>query len=50
MFDDRFETVYSSVKDDGVVDAICNRLFESNSDIYVEPEYDFDPSQTRPSL
>ena len=33
---------YSSGEDDGVVDAICDRLFESNSDIYVEPEYDFD--------
>ena len=42
MFDDQFETVYSSGKDYGVVDAICDRLFKSNSDIYVEPEYDFD--------
>ena len=42
VFDDQFETVYSSGEDDAVVDAIYDRLFESNSDIYVEPEYDFD--------
>ena len=42
VFDDQFETVYSSGEDDGVVDAICDRLFESNKDIYVEPEFNFD--------
>ena len=42
VFDDKFETVFSSGVDDGVVDAICDRLFESNKDIYVEPEFNFD--------
>ena len=42
VFDDKFETVFSSGFDDEVVDAICNRLFESNKDIYVEPEFNFD--------
>jgi len=41
VFDNKFETVFSSGVDDGVVDSICYRLFESNQDIYVDPEFNF---------
>ncbi|KAL7465925.1 hypothetical protein ACHAXS_006230 [Conticribra weissflogii] len=42
VFDDLFQTVYSSGKDDGVVDSICNLLWENNRERYAEDEYDSD--------
>ena len=40
VFDDVFQTVFSSGKDDGVLDAICKTLFDHNHDIYVDDEFD----------
>ncbi|KAL7456349.1 hypothetical protein ACHAXS_000377, partial [Conticribra weissflogii] len=40
VFDDRFKTVVGTGEDDSVVDAICNRLFETDRDWYVDEEYD----------
>ncbi|KAL7553645.1 LOW QUALITY PROTEIN: hypothetical protein ACHAWF_016952, partial [Thalassiosira exigua] len=42
VFDNKFETVYSTGVDDEVVDAICKDLFENSRDWYVEPEYNKD--------
>jgi len=42
VFDDRFETVFSSGEDDEVIDRICQQLFEDSRDVYVEPEYNDD--------
>ena len=42
VFDNKFEPVFSSSQNDKEIDAICAKLFESSSDIYVEPEHDFD--------
>ncbi len=39
VFDDNFETVFSSGKDEEVAEAICKNLFENEKDIYVKPEY-----------
>jgi hypothetical protein len=39
VFDDRFETVFSSGKDDEAIDRLCSELFEDSRDLYVEPEY-----------
>ena len=40
VFDDLFETVFSSGYDDALVDTICNNLFEYNRDVYAEEEFD----------
>ncbi|KAL7465136.1 hypothetical protein ACHAXS_005462, partial [Conticribra weissflogii] len=42
VFDDKFKTVVGTAQNDDVVDEICNRLFETNRDWYVEDEYDDD--------
>ncbi|KAL7489222.1 hypothetical protein ACHAW6_014841, partial [Cyclotella cf. meneghiniana] len=38
VFDDLFQTVFSSGDNNPVVDEICNDLFEFNRDIYAEDE------------
>ena len=40
VFDDMFQTVYSSGDNDVVVDEICNNLFEFNQDVFAEDEFD----------
>ena len=40
VFDDLFQTVFSSGDNDVLVDRICNELFEYNRDIYAEDEFD----------
>ena len=40
VFDDLFQTVFSSGDNDVLVDRICNKLFEYNRDIYAEDEFD----------
>eukprot|EP00804_Cyclotella_cryptica_P022545 CCRYP_009449-RA/>CCRYP_009449-RA protein AED:0.37 eAED:-0.02 QI:0/0/0/1/0/0/2/0/345 len=40
VFDDLFQTVFSSRNDDVLVDRICNELFEYNRDVYAEDEFD----------
>eukprot|EP00804_Cyclotella_cryptica_P031100 CCRYP_011717-RC/>CCRYP_011717-RC protein AED:0.72 eAED:0.31 QI:0/-1/0/1/-1/0/1/0/345 len=42
VFDDLFQTVFSSGNDDVLMDRICNELFEYNRDIYAEDECDSD--------
>ena len=42
VFDDRFETVFSSGEDDEVINALCEELFEDSRDVYAEPEYNLD--------
>ncbi len=42
VFDDLFETINGSGGDNEVTDEICNRLFETNRDWYVEDEVDED--------
>ncbi|KAL7468583.1 hypothetical protein ACHAXS_008812 [Conticribra weissflogii] len=42
VFNDLFETVYGSGGDNGVYDDICNQLFESDRDWYVDEEFDVD--------
>ena len=39
VFDDFFQTVFSSGEYDLAVDAICNHLFKSNQDLYDEDEF-----------
>ena len=39
VFDDKFDTVFSSDEDEEVAEAICENLFNNERDIYVEPEY-----------
>ncbi len=40
VFDDLFQTVFSSGYDDALVDTICNNLFECNRDVYAEEDFD----------
>ncbi len=40
VFDDLFETVFSSGSDDDLVDSICGNLFRTNCEVYVIEEYD----------
>ena len=40
VFDDLFESVFSSGPDDAVVDAICEDLYKTSRDIYATDEYD----------
>ena len=40
VFDDLFQTVFSSGKDDVLVDRICNELFRYNRDVYAEDKFD----------
>jgi hypothetical protein len=40
VFDDLFQTVFSSGCDDDLVDSICNNLFDCNRDVYAEDEFD----------
>ena len=45
MFDNKFETVVGTggdLDDDDVVEEICNRLFETDHDWFIEEEYDND--------
>ena len=42
VFDDLFQTVFSFGKNDMVVDAICNKLFEHNQCVYAEDEFSVD--------
>jgi hypothetical protein len=40
VFDDLFQTVFSSGDNDALVDTICNNLFDYNRDVYAEDEFD----------
>ena len=40
VFDDLFESVFSSGPNDAVVDAICEDLYKTSRDIYATDEYD----------
>ena len=40
VFDDLFQTVFSSGKNDAVVDAISNLLWDNNRELYAEQEFD----------
>jgi hypothetical protein len=40
VFDDLFETVFSSGSDDDLVDSICENLFRTNCEVYAIEEYD----------
>ena len=40
VFDNLFETVYSTGENDPIVDVICNKLFDRERDWYVLKEYD----------
>jgi hypothetical protein len=40
VFDDLFQTVFSSGGNDALVDTICNNLFDCNRDVYAEGEFD----------
>ena len=40
VFDDLFQTVFSSGENDAVVDAISNLLWDNNRELYVEQEFD----------
>ncbi|KAL7475684.1 hypothetical protein ACHAW6_001595 [Cyclotella cf. meneghiniana] len=40
IFDEQFQTVFSSGDNDAVVDEICNNLFEFNRDVYTADEFD----------
>ena len=42
VFDDKFETVFHDGKSPEQIDTICNNLFESQRECYVEEEYDDD--------
>ena len=42
VFDDLFQTVFSTGDCNAVVDEICNNLFEFNRYVYVEDEFDID--------
>ena len=42
VFDDKFETVYSSGQPTAEVDKICTELFESGRELYAEDEFDDD--------
>ena len=42
VFDDRFDTIFTTTKTDEEVDDICDQLFVTNRDCYVEEEYDAD--------
>ena len=42
VFDDLFQTVFSSGDNNTVIDAICNNLFETNREVYAEDEFDAD--------
>jgi hypothetical protein len=40
VFDDLFQTVFSSGGNDALVDTICKNLFDFNRDVYAEAEFD----------
>ncbi len=40
VFDDLFQTVFSSGCNDALVDTICNNLFDCNRDVYAADEFD----------
>ena len=40
VFDDLFQMVFSSGKDDVLVDRICNELFEYNRDVHADDKFD----------
>ena len=42
VFDDLFQTVFSSGENDAVVDTISNFLWDNNRELYVEEEFDED--------
>ena len=42
VFDNLFETVFSSGADNALVDSICENLYGKICDIYVTDEYDAD--------
>ncbi len=42
VFDDLFETVVCNGVNDGVINSICDGLFEQNRKLYVEDEFDAD--------
>jgi hypothetical protein len=40
VFDDLFETVFSSGPNDAIIDAICGDLYGSSCEVYATDEYD----------
>ena len=40
VFDDLFETVFSSAANNALVDSICKNLYETSCEIYATDEYD----------
>jgi hypothetical protein len=42
VFDDSFQTVFSSGDNDAVMYAICNNLFDTNQEVYAEDDFDAD--------
>ena len=40
VFDDLFESVFSSGPNDAIVDAICEDLYRSSCEVYATEEYD----------
>ena len=40
VYDNKFEMVYSSRKPTNEVDKICNKLFETNRELYAEDKFD----------
>jgi hypothetical protein len=42
VFDDLFQTVFSTGENDPVVDAICNLRWDNNQEFFAEEEYDKD--------
>ena len=42
LFDDIFQTIFSSGENDMVVYAICNHLLKSNQDVYAKDEFSVD--------
>ena len=39
VFDDLFETVFSSSADDALVDSICKKLYGTSCEVYATDEY-----------
>ena len=50
VFDDLFQTVFSSDKNDAVVDAISNLLWDNSRELYVEQEFDANGNLPAPTF